>query len=134
MYDKDYLEYDEYGLKEVRCMRCNKPIKQRDVIERKLPDGRIYHVYAMKTLSNFRAVPYSLSNGTFTNILLDVDCAKVHVPSDAERAGMISQFKKGHEIEAIAAKRSQGEINATKNRYKNLTVTKKQKFKEEKNK
>jgi len=33
---EDYIEFDEYGLKEVRCMICNTPVAERTYIE--MPD------------------------------------------------------------------------------------------------
>ncbi len=126
MYDKEYIEYDEYGLKEVRCMRCGVPIKRREVVEREIRKGkwtRIVNVFAIKTLSNFVPVPYTLSDGSYTNILMDKDCAKKHINSPEEMVGMENQFKKGHELEAIGTGRSQKEVNHIKKMFEKIKVT-----------
>ncbi len=125
MYDKDYLEYDEYGLKEVRCMRCGVPIKKREIFAKTVNyRGTIQTigVYAIKSLSNYTPIPYTLSDGSYTNILMDKDCAEKHVNSTEEMVGMESQFKKGHELEAIGTGRSQKEINDIKNRMEKIKV------------
>ncbi len=129
MYDKDYLEYDEYGLKEVRCMRCNIPIKKRDTIPHKLPSGEIIGVLAIKTLSHFVPVPYELSDGSFANILMCKDCAKEHVGTDIERIGMQEQFRSGFALEAAGKKRSKEEIDHIKEKYKNMKVVRPHDFK-----
>lgn len=122
-YDKDYLEYDEYGLKEVRCMKCDVPIKKRGIRQHTLKDGRTINVYYVKTLSNFTPVPYELSNGSFTHILMCKDCARTHVDIPEERLGMASQLRKGWVLEARGARRSQKEINAIEKRMEGITVS-----------
>ncbi len=128
-YDKDYLEYDEYGLKEVRCMKCDEPIKKRTIKLHKLEDGRAINVYTVKTLSSFSPIPYELSDGSFTNILMCKDCARDHVDTLEERQGMAKQLKSGWILEAEGTNRSQKEIDAIEKRTKWLTVTKRHKFK-----
>lgn len=127
-YDKDYLEYDEYGLVEVRCMKCNIPIKKRDVVRHTLRDGRTVNVYAIKTLSNFVAVPYELNNGSFTNILMDKGCARKHTDVLAERQGMADQLRKGWVLEAKGTKRSQKEIKDLEKRIEEIEVSGKYRF------
>ena len=123
MYDKDYLEYDEYGLKEVRCMRCNTPVKRRYIDPVTMPDGRTIGVYKIKTLSNFVPAPFTLSDGSYTNILLDKDCAKKIDNSPEEVEGMGKQFRKGFELEAAGARRSKDEIKDIKERFKKIEVS-----------
>lgn len=127
-YDKDYLEYDDFGLVEVRCMKCNVPIKKRVIRLHTLEDGRTINVYAVKTLGNFNPVPYELNDGSFTHILMDKDCARKHVDTLAERQGMASQLRKGWVLEAEGAKRSRKEIDAIEDRVKGITVSGKHRF------
>lgn len=127
-YDKDYLEYDDFGLVEVRCMKCNVPIKKRVIRLHTLEDGRTINVYAVKTLGNFSPVPYELNDGSFTHILMDKDCARKHVDTLAERQGMASQLRKGWVLEAEGAKRSRKEIDAIEDRVKGISVSGKHRF------
>ncbi len=52
----EYLEFDEYGLKEVRCMRClTQPIMKRSYIEMpdKIDKGKMVQVMCMEKLASF---------------------------------------------------------------------------------
>ncbi len=124
MYDFDYLEYDEYGLVKIGCMRCNKPVKVRGTKEVKTPGGMSVKAIAIKQMQDFKAVPFLLSDGSYTNILLCGGCA-TNMDSKKETEGITRQFRKGHELEAIQAKRSKEEIDRIKEAYNNLEVTKK---------
>lgn len=131
MYDKDHLIYDDYGLKQVNCVRCNNPVKMRNIKLHEFPDGRTIHIYAIKTLSNFVPLPYELSNGTYTHITMDKDCARDHVDTAEERKGMEKQFRKGFELEAKGFKKQQNEIDDIINRYSEIKVTGRRNFKHE---
>ncbi len=123
MYDKDYLEYDEFGLKVVGCMRCNKPVKVRrykDVISH---TGKSITVAYIKELVEFKPVALMLSNGSYTNILLCIDCAKNKENTEEERDGMTKQFRRGHELEAEYLKIGQAEIKLMADSYNKLSVT-----------
>ena len=58
MFNPDYLEWDELGLKRVRCMRCWIP-----VIERKeVPYGKFIKI-ELKPLAHFQRVVKNLQGG-----------------------------------------------------------------------
>ena len=124
MYGKDYIEYDGYGLKEVRCMRCDSPVKKRGIVEHILPDGGKVNVYAVKTMSNFSPVPFTLSDGSFTNILMCRDCNKKYTDNGEERKGMEKQVRRGLELEAIGKGRSREEIGAIRKRAEKIKIIK----------
>jgi len=130
-YDKDYLEYDEYGLKKVKCMRCNETIRERLPRLVRTEGGDSVYVETIKTLSNFTAVPFTLNDGTFTNILMDKDCAKIYQNTPEEIRGMTKQLKRGWVLEATGLKRSQDEISAIENRTRNIKVKERHRFKED---
>ena len=117
MYNKDYLEYDEFGLKQVNCMRCNIPVKVRKAV-----DG----ILAMSTMSHFAPVPFTLSDGSYTNILMCEDCRKKY--DETEIKEMEKQFHKGYELEAIGEKRSKKEVDFIKGKMKKLKFVKSHSF------
>lgn len=121
MYDKNYLEYDEYGLKSVNCMRCNKPVKIREYKEVE-HNGKLINIAYIKELNDFKPTPFMLSNGSYTNILLCTNCAKNKENNEEEQKGMTKQFKRGHELEAKYAKKSNIEIKYIANTYGKLKV------------
>ena len=122
MYDKEYLEYDKYGLKKVGCMRCNIPIKKRKVVKEEKGSGEIINVYAIQTLKAFTPVPYDINTGSYTNILMCDECARGHSNTEEERKGMALQLKRGWVGEVVNSKRSQKEIDFIKKTVEALMV------------
>jgi len=120
MYDKDYIEYDEYGLKSVNCMRCNTPIRVRRFKGDEIEGERVKVAY-IKTLPDFTPVPFMLSDGSYTNILLCADCAK-NMKAEEEVEGMTRQFKNGHILDAKHAKRGQMEMRNIVDMYNKLSI------------
>jgi len=114
MYDKEYLTYDEFGLKHVHCMRCNEVIKNREVTEQILPNGNPVNVFYMKTYSHARRVPYKLDDGSMTHILLCVDCEENHKDNEEEMEGMATQLKKGWVKSLEMSKSTEKEIKKMK--------------------
>ncbi|MEE8208245.1 MAG: hypothetical protein V3T88_04725 [Nitrosomonadaceae bacterium] len=133
IYDQDYLVYDEYGLKQVNCMRCNTPIKERTIRLSRVSEGRNIYIESVRSLSNFAAVPVVLSDGSWTNILMDRDCAKAYRLTEEEKEGMAEQLKNGWIGEARGLKRSQEEIDGIKDRVKKTKVIR-HRFEEKKEK
>jgi len=128
MYDKDYLEYDSYGLRQVNCMRCNIAIKRRTPRPDRLPDGREVYVDALKTLSNFIQIPFTLTNNSRVNILLCKDCKAKYSDSVEEMQGMTRQIRRGRILEAKGMNRPEQEIDLIKERVKALKVKERYNF------
>jgi hypothetical protein len=129
LYDNNYLVYDEYGLKQVNCMRCNVVVKERVLRLSRVKDDEPIYIESVKSLSNFTAVPVELDNGSWTNILMCKDCKKEYQLTDEEKVGMANQLKGGWVEEARGLRRSQKEIKAIAKRVKKTKVVKKHRFK-----
>lgn len=129
-YDKPYLEYDEYGLKQVNCMRCNVPVKTRTIrlVRHKEGEEPVY-VEAIRAQSNLVRIPVELNNGSWTNLLMCLDCKKNYAFWE-EKEGMARQLKAGWVDEAIGLKRSIEEVDGILDRVKNTTVLRKHDGKE----
>ena len=121
-YSNSYLDFDEFGLKEVRCMKCNTPVAMRDFTE---VGGQ--KVMAMRRLSSWKQVRIELSNRTFAEPIFCVECA---TNIDPEKA--LKQIKKGWEQELREVKKANAdEIKEHFKKYEKLTIKgKKEKEKE----
>lgn len=124
MYDKNYLTYDEIGLKHVHCMRCNEVIKNREITEQTLPNGEKVNVFYMKTYSHARRVPYVLDDGSITHILMCIDCEDKHVETDEEKTGMTDQLKRGW-IQSLE-KANSGKVDIDKIKKSKIKVKQKE--------
>lgn len=65
---KPYLTYDNLGLKEVRCMYCDKPIKSRMEEPSKIDPKRF--VYGISKHANYREMPVRLSDNTVALLMV----------------------------------------------------------------
>jgi hypothetical protein len=120
MYTEDYMVYDEIGIVSVNCMRCNVPIRVRRFKNMEI-EGEAVKVAYIKTLPEFTPVPFTLSNGSNTNILLCLDCSK-NMNTEDELEGMTRQFRHGHQLEAKYAKRSEKDTKAIEKFNNKLSV------------
>lgn len=115
-----YIDYDEYGEVEVRCMNCNTPIAGRTYIE--IPSrteiGKTVNVLAMKTFGNARKVKVELSDGTFAFIKVCEGCENKKFDMDK----MSDLFHDAWEKEARAAHKTEGDIQKLKTKVKKLKV------------
>lgn len=67
-----YLVYDEFGLKEVRCMSCEKPIKSRMEIRSSSDKNVIIREIAKH--ADYREIPMILESGQIAFIMVCDDC------------------------------------------------------------
>lgn len=92
----DYIEYDEIGMKEVRCMNCKTPVAGRTYIE--LPDrehiGKKVKVLTLKKYANYRQVKFNLSDGSYMEPIVCVACEKI----DMDETAIMAQVNKGWEL------------------------------------
>lgn len=115
MWSKDYLEYDDFGILKVKCMRCNTPVATRALAK---VEGR--EVMAMRRLPNWRQVRIELNNGTYAEPIVCVDCAPY---LDDEKA--LEQIKKGWVSELRGSGKSEASIKIHSDRVKSLAIKKK---------
>jgi len=109
----DYLDFDDNGLKEVRCMICNVPVKVRREV-----NGKII----LRTLSHFRRIPLALEeNGkphSVMNILGCATCADKPINYD----DVLSTTRFGWNKEQKHTKKPKKERDEYFDRYRNITV------------
>lgn len=82
LFKKDYVEFDQYGLKEVRCMACGLPIKTRMEEVSRLDPSKI--IYVVGKHPNYREVPVLLANEKSCVFLMFCDgCQDISVEENA---------------------------------------------------
>ena len=72
MYEHNYLVYDKFGLKEVKCMRCGHVIKSRSEIVSKTNPQII--IREIGKHPEYREIPVILSDGNIAFIMVCDDC------------------------------------------------------------
>jgi hypothetical protein len=116
----DYIEYDDYGIVEIRCMSCKIAVAGRTYIE--LPSrteaGKKEKVLTMKRYSNWKQIKVDLSGGTFAEPICCVDCVK----GDIDLAEIESQMKKGWKKELIFAGRDKTDLEKHDKKVKTIKI------------
>lgn len=99
----DYIEYDECGLKEVRCMASGKVIGRRTEREsKKFPGKTLMQFYRY---ADYREIPYILSDGS-VSFLIFCDQYKDHELNDEEVALVNDQIRRARIMEMKYSGRS----------------------------
>ena len=91
MFKHDYLEFDEFGLKNVRCMACAKPIKSKSEVESKLYPGKI--IRDLMKHADYREIPVILDGGKLAFIMVCDECKFVKIGED-EAKNITDQLEK----------------------------------------
>lgn len=94
----DYIEFDDFGVKEVRCMNCGVIVGKRTYVEveNKNKPGVKVNVLTFKMWSNSRRVRFPLSDNRRTiKAFLCIDCEKIKPDIDL----IENQVLKGLELE-----------------------------------
>lgn len=73
----DYLVYDEFGLKEVRCMACGKPIKTRQEIPASSDPSKIIREVAKH--ADYKEIPVFLSDGNLAFLMVCDECRFIDI-------------------------------------------------------
>lgn len=82
LFQKDYVEFDQYGLKEVRCMACSLPIKTRMEEVSRLDPSRI--IYVVGKHPNYKEIPVLLTNEKSCVFLMFCDgCQDISIEDNA---------------------------------------------------
>lgn len=116
----DYIEFDEFGLKELRCMNCKHQIAGRTYIElpsRTDPSKKV-NVLAMTRFSNHAQVRVDLSDGTYADIPVCSMCTSSVLDLD----GISKQLLIGWEKEMFFANKSRFDVAQMKKRCRRLRV------------
>lgn len=119
-YDKDYLEFDSYGLITIGCMRCNEPIAKRTYIEmpdRTNPKAKV-NVVTMQKMGNWQQVKILLSDGSYADPMFCIDCSKHPI----DGVGLMKQINGGWKKHMKVVRKSQEDIDKFIEKKKNLKV------------
>lgn len=109
----NYVEYDEYGLKKVKCMNCGTPVAERSYME--VPDRadpkKSVRVAIMQKLSNWRQTQKVsvVKNGVKSYIqpIVCAECENVDMDKDSTITKVLNAMK----LEDIAANKTPRTIN-----------------------
>lgn len=105
--DKDYVEYDKFGLKKVRCMNCGTPVAKRAGIP--TGHGRVVQI-GIQRLPNWRQVKFEVKideNPTYIEPIICAECIKYEL----DISYILDQVKLGYEKEMKSAQKSEDQIN-----------------------
>lgn len=95
---KSYVEYDEFGVKQVNCMNCGEVVAAKTYVE--LPDreniGKKVKVMAIQRLGNWRQVRVNLEdeNGKPHSYMEPIVCAEC-VNADLDTNNIMKLVRKG---------------------------------------
>lgn len=101
----DYIEFDELGIKEIRCMQCKQIVAQRRdrVVPHPTIPGREILSTVLIKWSNWRQIRVDLSDSSYAEPIVCADCVARDEFSDDE---LIKQMKIGWSKEFDHNKRS----------------------------
>ena len=80
-----YVEYDNLGVVEIRCMNCGTPIAMRiyrKVALKGIPPKEI-NIMTVQPLDSFRKKKYNIGTHGYVEVMLCSEC--VNLPSDPEK-------------------------------------------------
>lgn len=80
-----YVDFDEFGILQIRCMTCNAVVASRTYtrVASKERAGVFINVLAMKMHSNKRDIRLELSDGSYTDIISCTACENKLLDIDA---------------------------------------------------
>lgn len=77
MFSHEYLIFDEFGLKQVLCLACSKPIKTRSELKSDLYPKLVVRELARH--ADYREIPILLKNGRIAFIMVCDECKFVNI-------------------------------------------------------
>lgn len=87
---KDYIDIDEFGIKEIRCMNCGATVAARGYVD--MPsneeEGKTEKVMAFQRWSNWAQVKVDLEDGSYANPIVCADCVNREVDLNKVSAQM----------------------------------------------
>ncbi len=117
-YSEDYVVFDDFGIKEIHCMKCHTMVAMRDFTE---VMGQ--KVLGLRQLSNWKQVRIELNNGTYAEPIFCIECVHNINPEKA-----LEQIKRGWIIELRDQKKATvEEIKGHSKRHEILTIKGKEK-------
>lgn len=108
MFTHNYLEFDEFGIKFVKCMACSKNIKSRSEIKSTQHPGFVIRELAKHP--EYREIPVILDDGKLIFIMVCDECK--FVPIEEEDAKLISnQLKEAIKSQLLHEGKMAGLVN-----------------------
>lgn len=115
LYSGEYIDFDPVGYKEVRCMRCNKLIAERE--------KNANNQYILQPLPNYCQAYKKLNDGTNAGFLVCSDCAPlVEKTNEEENKRLMAVAQAGWLQEMVHAKRDELVILAYMEKKKELRI------------
>jgi hypothetical protein len=105
----DYIDYDEQGIKEIRCMICNIPVKIRKEI-----NGRTI----LQPLGHYKEIPVGLSEDDKPHSVANIIGCKVCADKSIDLDDLMSTIRLGwnKEMKQAKVKKKNRDIYFTKMR------------------
>jgi len=113
-----YVTFDEYGVKEIRCMVCNAVVAKRDYVEMDDKHKKKVKVMAMKRLPSWRQVRLNLDKGGYMEPIVCDKCEKATLDHDK----IVEQVKEASAAEMENAGKTKKEMQAAVVYYEKLKV------------
>jgi hypothetical protein len=115
----DYVEFDEFGLKEIRCMASGKVIAKRDEKPSKRFPGRTS--FKLMKYADYREIPYFMKDGSIAFLMFS-DAEKDSVLDDVEIDLVNEQIRRAKIIEMKSNGRTQEFIDAVTTNFENKHI------------
>src|SRR5258708_40157258 len=82
-FEHDYLVFDEFGLKEVRCMSCGNTVKARQEIKSTQFPGNI--IREVSKYPEYKEIPILLSDGNLAFLMVCDNCKFIEINEDTAK-------------------------------------------------
>lgn len=81
-YQENYIDYDDFGLLNIRCIRCGNIVLKRVEVESKKFSGKL--VFAYRRLPNWFQERFYLNDGSYIEPIFCRDCSNINKENDKE--------------------------------------------------
>lgn len=117
---RDYIDIDDFGIKEIRCMNCGVTVTDRTYLKMpsKTEPGKFENVLVMKRHSTWAQIKVDLDDGTYAEPIVCKECSVIDVDLDE----IDRQMKVGWEKELRHSGRERGEIEKHKDRVNKIKI------------
>lgn len=105
---QNYIKYDAFGVKLIRCMNCGLPIVIRRYVKIKNPNIKLKdkRVMVMTKLSSFRQKTINLEDGAYMEAMVCDECVNLDIDMDE----MEQTVRNGWELTLTQEGKSKAEI------------------------
>jgi len=123
----DYLEYDEFGLKSVKCMRCGTEVAGRSYVEvpSKTEVGKMEKALTFKQYSNYRQAKLEMydKDGKYHSYIEPIVCAGCE-KEDLDCHGILNHVIEGLDKAMVSAGRSHNDRAKNRKDFEGMSIKK----------